>query len=210
MAAIATDHIVARRTSLTGSIGVIFQYPGSQRASRQARRQGRGHQERAAQGRAVDPFKPTTPEARAVIDGIVQRHLRLVRRHRRRAAQAAVERGAHACRRPHLHRPPGARRQAHRRDRRRGDGDRVARHQGRRRQAAGPGLGAGAAGRRLLLVRRRGARLDRADRPALARSLMPAAVLDRILPESLKLDGLLSVWQGSGRRGQVTCRGAAE
>ena len=27
MAAIATDHIVARRTSITGSIGVIFQYP---------------------------------------------------------------------------------------------------------------------------------------------------------------------------------------
>ncbi len=27
MAAIATDHIVARRTSITGSIGVLFQYP---------------------------------------------------------------------------------------------------------------------------------------------------------------------------------------
>ena len=27
MAAIATDHIVARRTSITGSIGVIFQFP---------------------------------------------------------------------------------------------------------------------------------------------------------------------------------------
>jgi hypothetical protein len=29
-------------------------------------------------------------------------------------------------------------------------------------------------------------------------SLLPAAVLDRVLPERLKLDGLLSVWQGSG------------
>src|SRR5207247_1988456 len=27
MAAIATDHIVARRTSITGSIGVVFQFP---------------------------------------------------------------------------------------------------------------------------------------------------------------------------------------
>ena len=27
MAAIATDHIVARRSSITGSIGVLFQFP---------------------------------------------------------------------------------------------------------------------------------------------------------------------------------------
>ena len=70
MTAIATDHIVARRSSITGSIGVLFQYPGGQRSPEEPRRQGRGHQERPAQGRA-DPFEPTTEEARRVIQGVV-------------------------------------------------------------------------------------------------------------------------------------------
>ena len=71
MAAIATDHIVARRTSITGSIGVLFEYPGGQRPARQARRQGRGHQERAAQGRSPTRSSRPPPEARAVIQGVV-------------------------------------------------------------------------------------------------------------------------------------------
>jgi protease-4 len=36
-----------------------------------------------------------------------------------------------------------------------------------------------------------------AQRMGLAPDLLPAGVLERFLPESLKLDGLLSVWQAS-------------
>jgi protease-4 len=70
MAAIATDHIVTRRTSITGSIGVLFQYP---EVSQLMDKIGVKLEEvKSAPLKAEpSPFKPASPEARAVIAGIV-------------------------------------------------------------------------------------------------------------------------------------------
>ncbi len=71
MAAIATDHIVARRSTITGSIGVIFQYP---EVSQALDHLGiRVESIKSAPLKAEpSPFEPTTPEARAVIEGLVR------------------------------------------------------------------------------------------------------------------------------------------
>jgi protease-4 len=70
MAAIATDHIVARRTSITGSIGVIFEYP---EVSQLLDKLGvRVEDIKSAPLKAEpDPFHPTSDEARAVVQGLV-------------------------------------------------------------------------------------------------------------------------------------------
>ncbi len=70
MAAIATDHIVARRTSLTGSIGVLFEYPD---VSDLLTRIGVKVEDiKSAPLKAEpDPFHPTSDEARAVVQGLV-------------------------------------------------------------------------------------------------------------------------------------------
>ena len=172
MAAIATDHIVARRTSITGSIGVIFQYP---EVSELLDKLGvRVEEIKSAPLKAEpSPFKPATrggqggrsPASSATpIDWFVD-----IVAERRGLPR---ERRADARRRAHLHRPPGARRQAHRRDRRRGAGDRLARHQGRRRQAAGQGLGAGRRRRRRVLLRRRAASSGSRDKIGLSPDLL--------------------------------------
>ena len=70
MAAIATDHIVARRTSITGSIGVLFDSP---EVSELLDKLGVSVEEiKSAPLKAEpSPFKPASPEAKAVISGIV-------------------------------------------------------------------------------------------------------------------------------------------
>jgi protease-4 len=70
MAAIATDHIVARRTSITGSIGVIFEYP---EVSALLDKLGVKVEDiKSAPLKAEpDPFHPTSDEARAVVQGLV-------------------------------------------------------------------------------------------------------------------------------------------
>ncbi len=70
MAAIATDHIVARRTSLTGSIGVLFEYP---EVSDLLTRLGVKVEDikSAPLKASPNPFEPTSDEARAVIQGVV-------------------------------------------------------------------------------------------------------------------------------------------
>jgi protease-4 len=70
MAAIATDHIVARRTSITGSIGVIFEYP---EVSQLLDKLGVKVEDikSAPLKAAPDPFHPTSDEARAVVQGLV-------------------------------------------------------------------------------------------------------------------------------------------
>ncbi len=127
--------------SITGSIGVIFQYPRGQPAPRQARRRDRGGEERAAQGRAVAVQAGDRRRRKAVIAGIVRDtydwFVDIVAERR----EPRARRRADARRRPHLHRPSGARRQADRRDRRRGGGDRLARHEGRRRASCRSGTG---------------------------------------------------------------------
>jgi protease IV len=70
MAAIAADHIVARRTSITGSIGVLFQYP---EVSGLMKKFGvRIEEVKSAPLKAEpSPFRPPSPEATAVISDVV-------------------------------------------------------------------------------------------------------------------------------------------
>jgi len=71
MAAIATDHIIARRTTITGSIGVLFQYPeiGSLLDNLGIKVE---EVKSAPLKAAPSLFKPASPEALAVIDSIVR------------------------------------------------------------------------------------------------------------------------------------------
>ena len=71
MAAIATDHVVARRTTITGSIGVIFSYP---EVSELMKTIGIEVEEvRSAPLKAEpSPFNPPSPEATAVVAGVVR------------------------------------------------------------------------------------------------------------------------------------------
>ena len=71
MAAIATDHIVARRTSITGSIGVIFEFP---EVSQLMKTLGVNIEEiKSAPLKAEpSPFRPASDEARAVIQGVIK------------------------------------------------------------------------------------------------------------------------------------------
>jgi protease-4 len=70
MAALATDHIVARRSTLTGSIGVIFEYP---EVSQLMDKLGiRLEEIKSAPLKAEpSPFHPASEEARQVMAGIV-------------------------------------------------------------------------------------------------------------------------------------------
>ncbi len=71
MAAIATDHVIAHRTTITGSIGVIFQYP---EVSQLLDKVGVEIEtvKSAPLKAEPSPFKPATPEGLAVIAGIVR------------------------------------------------------------------------------------------------------------------------------------------
>jgi protease-4 len=68
--ALAADHIVARETSLVGSIGVLFQYPN---ASRLLDTLGvRVEEIKSAPLKAEpSPFHPASPEARAALQSVV-------------------------------------------------------------------------------------------------------------------------------------------
>ena len=70
MAALATDHIVARRTSITGSIGVLFQYP---EVSGLLKTLGVRVEEIKSSPlkSAPSPFEPASPAATAVISDVV-------------------------------------------------------------------------------------------------------------------------------------------
>jgi len=70
MAAIATDHIVARRATLTGSIGVLLQYP---EISQLLDKIGVEVEEiKSAPLKAEpSPFHPATEEAKAVMSGVI-------------------------------------------------------------------------------------------------------------------------------------------
>jgi len=71
MAAIATDHIVARRTSVTGSIGVLFQYP---EVSGLMKIVGvRVEEVKSAPLKAEpSPFRPASPASKAVVASVVR------------------------------------------------------------------------------------------------------------------------------------------
>jgi protease-4 len=195
MAAIATDHIVARRTSLTGSIGVIFQYP---EVSGLLDKLGVKVEDiKSAPLKAEpNPFKPTTPEARAVIDGVVKdtfawfvdivaQRRKLPWSDARTLADGRIYTGRQALEVKLIDEIGGE-------------------------EAAIAWLGTKGVDAKLPIRDWEPARPSRGifsladaallwlgETTGLGPSLIPAAVLDRILPESLKLDGLLSVWQGS-------------
>src|SRR5207248_2170753 len=71
IAAIAADHIVAQDTSLTGSIGVLFQYPN---VGDLMKTLGIKVEEIKSSPLKAAPngFEPTSPEARAAIESIVK------------------------------------------------------------------------------------------------------------------------------------------
>ena len=69
--AIAADHIVARETSLVGSIGVLFQYPDLSGLLSQVG--VKVEEVKSAPLKAEpSPFKPTSPEARAALESVVR------------------------------------------------------------------------------------------------------------------------------------------
>jgi protease-4 len=70
MTAIATDHIVARRTSITGSIGVLFEFP---EVSELMKTLGVNVEEiKSAPLKAEpSPFHPASEEAKQVIAGMI-------------------------------------------------------------------------------------------------------------------------------------------
>jgi protease-4 len=71
MAAIATDHIVARYTSLTGSIGVLYEYP---EVDQLLDKLGvKLNEQKSAPLKAEpSPFHPPTDDAKAAIDSLIQ------------------------------------------------------------------------------------------------------------------------------------------
>jgi protease-4 len=70
IAAIATDHIVARQTALVGSIGVLFQYPN---VANLLEHLGVKVEEIKSSPLKAAPngFEPTSPEARAALESVV-------------------------------------------------------------------------------------------------------------------------------------------
>jgi protease-4 len=193
MAAIATDRIIARRTTITGSIGVLFQYP---EIGGLLDHLGIDVEEVKSSPLKAAPsiFEPASPEALAVINGIV-----------RDTYDWFVDIVAE------------------RRELARGDALTLA--DGRiftGRQALDAGLIDEIGGEEAALdwLASRGVDRDlpvRDWRPAdrssgfftadlatlwIARQLglspdgIRGGVIDRVLPERLKLDGLMSVWQG--------------
>jgi protease-4 len=199
MAAIATDHIVARRTSLTGSIGVIFEYP---EVSELLDKLGVKVEDIKSAPLKAEPnmFKPTTPEARAVIEGIVKDtflwFVNIVSDRRKlpidqtmTLADGRIYTGQQALLAKLVDELGGE-------------------------ETAIAWLGSKGVDTKLPVRDWEPSRPGRgpfslsaaavawvAEKTGIA-PLLPAAVLDRILPQSLKLDGLLSVWQGSSGGGE--------
>ena len=195
MAAIATDHIVARRTSITGSIGVLFQYP---EVSQLLDKLGVNVEDikSAPLKAAPSPFEPASEEARAVIQGVVNDtygwFVDIVAERRdlnafeaRRLADGRIYTGGQALDSKLIDEIGGE-------------------------DAAIAWLGTKGVDAKLP-VRDWKPASDASSRFGLADAALtwfvrttgldpawlPATVLERILPENLKLDGLLSVWQGS-------------
>ncbi len=140
IAAMAADHIIAHNTSLVGSIGVLFQFPN---VTDLLDTIGVKVEEIKSSPLKAAPngFEPTSPEAHAAIESLVRGFLWLVQGHGAGPPQAR-RRGARPRRgRPRLHRSPGDRAQARRRDRQRTGSDRLARQdQPDRSEDAGPRL----------------------------------------------------------------------
>jgi protease-4 len=209
MAAIATDHIVARRTSITGSIGVLFQYP---EVSELMRHIGvRVEEVKSAPLKAEpSPFKPASPEAKAVIAGVVNDtyswFVDIVAERRGIARGTALEL---ADGRIFTGRQALASRLV---DEIGGEEEAIAWLERERaidadlpvRDWEVEKLGAGFLSYSDALV------LWFAEKTGLAPDLLRGGILDRFLPERLMLDGLMSVWQGPFGGEAGPAQGAAQ
>src|SRR5215831_5535932 len=69
--ALASDHIVAQQTSLVGSIGVLFQYPNVADLLDKLGVKVESVKSTPLKA-APDGFEPTSPEAKAALDSIIQ------------------------------------------------------------------------------------------------------------------------------------------
>jgi protease-4 len=195
MAAIAADHVIARRTTITGSIGVLFQYP---EVSKLLDNLGvKVEEEKSAPLKAEpSPFKPASPEARAVLQGVIRdtydwfvdivaERRKLARPDALTLADGRVYTGRQALAVNLIDEIGGE--------------DVALAWLGTKGvdvklpvkdwkpSRAGGGVFSFADAAVLWVAQRMGVSPD----------LLRGGVLDRILPQSLKLDGLLSVWQGS-------------
>lgn len=194
MAAIATDHIVVRRTSITGSIGVLFQFP---EISDLLDKVGVNVLDITSGPLKAEPnpFKPPSEEAKAVIAGIVQdsfnwfvdivaERRKLPRDEALRLADGRIYTGNQALEQKLVDEIGGE-------------------------EAAIAWLGTRDVDTKLPVKDWKPARGDDgwfgmsdAALVWVVRALglppdsLPARLVERILPQSLKLDGLLSVWQG--------------
>ena len=195
MAAIATDHVIARRTSITGSIGVLFEYP---EVSALLQKLGVNMEEiKSAPLKAEpSPFHPASEEAKAVVAGlikdtfdwfvdIVAERRGLARNDALTLADGRIFTGRQALAANLVDEIGGE-------------------------EQALAWLATKHVDRKLPIkdwepdTKKAGFLFSTADAASwwiarqlgLAPDLASHGILDRILPESLKLDGLLSVWQG--------------
>jgi protease-4 len=209
MAAIATDHIVARRTSITGSIGVLMEMPD---VSELMKTLGiRVEEIKSAPLKAEpSPFAPISPEGRAVLDGVIHDtydwFVDIVAERRKMARSDAltlsdgrIYTGRQALAADLVDEIGGEDEAIAWLAREKGvDGKLPV-------KSWAPKKPRGA-----LWPLSSAAMVWIADKLGVSPALIGSGVLDEILPESLKLDGLLSVWQGSKEQGESPARGADE
>jgi protease-4 len=207
MTAIATDHIVARRTSITGSIGVIFEYP---EVSQLLRTLGVTMEEiKSAPLKAEpSPFHPASDEAKAVIAGmitdsynwfvdIVAERRKLQRADALRLADGRVFTGRQALDQKLIDEIGGEPEAIAWLGSARAVDVKLPVRDWKPDRAGGGFLSADAIG--LWIARQLG----------LGPLMLKGEVLDRVLPERLKLDGLMSVWQGPSGGDGASAGGAA-
>jgi protease-4 len=208
MTAIATDHIVARRSSITGSIGVLFEYP---EVSDLLKNLGIKVEDiKSAPLKAQpNPFEPTTPEARQVIQGVVNDTFNwfvdivaerrgLARPDALTLADGRIYTGRQALE-ANLIDEIGDEQTALDWLGSKGVDTKLPVHDWKP-ASFGGGLFSMADAATLWIAQRTG----------ISPALLRGGVLDRILPQSLKLDGLMSVWQGSSGAGVDPAEGAAQ
>lgn len=207
MAAIATDHIVARRTSITGSIGVIFEFP---EISQLMKTLGVNIDEiKSAPLKAEpSPFHPASDEAKAVIQSmikdsydwfvdIVAERRGLQRNDALTLADGRVFTGRQALA-AKLVDEIGGEEAALAWLGSKGVDMKLSVRDWKPERSSGGFFSADAA--LLWLARELG----------LGPEFLRGSVIDRVLPERLKLDGLLSVWQASSSGDDGPAVGAAK
>jgi len=194
MTAIAADHVIARRTTLTGSIGVLFQYP---QISGLLDKLGIDVEEVKSSPLKAAPsmFKPASPEALAVLNSVIRDSydwfVDIVADRRELArddalvlADGRIYTGRQALDAKLIDEIGGEEEAL----------DWLA-SKGVKRSlpvkdwepaGSGSGLFSSADIATLWVLRQLG----------LAPSVAPVGLVDRVLPERLMLDGLVSVWQG--------------